>query len=135
MMNLAPLKYILISFLAVLIIIGSSGIIIGRMMCMQSGNVVYNLGPSDKCCKDDAGSTTIGSSCCDLSTANLKVDKFSGSQKVSPPAKEVNSLISPFMVPSFTYEKTNNNNRTVGETSPPPLLQQPLFLIFSFLRL
>lgn len=134
MMNLAPLKYILVIFLAFLIVIGTSGIVIGRMLCTQSGYVVYNLGPSEKCNTDDCQGTSIGSSCCDLSTADLKVDKFAGSDKVSAPKKEINPLISPFMVPAFTYEKANEPS-TIGETDPPPLLHQPLFLLFSFLRL
>lgn len=69
--------------LSSLIMIGSGGFTIGKMICLGSGYISYSIGNAKDCCGEkSACASALASGCCDLKNVSLELPEFSISEKV-----------------------------------------------------
>jgi hypothetical protein len=78
---------IFVFLLAALVLLGSGGFTVGRMVCAGNGHVSYSIGHAKDCCeKKGMAHKPLKKGCCNLKNISLSLDHFSFSQKtkVSP---------------------------------------------------
>jgi hypothetical protein len=122
---------ITIFLLSVLLLIGSGGFTVGKMVCLGNGHVSYSLGNAKDCCeKEGAPQRTIKSSCCNLINIFYSLDDFSPASKIiTNPAQLV------FAVPAFAFKVQVSNFKleTFYSDLPPPDIKDRLHSFCSLL--
>lgn len=91
------IRYVWVFLLSGLIILGSGRFTLGKMICIESGQIAYSIGKAKDCCeKNGSPEKSLTSSCCDLVNVSFSLDDFSPSSKPSSA-----SPTSFFIIPVF----------------------------------
>ena len=120
-----------ILFLAVLVLLGSGGFAVGRMVCVGNGHVSYSIGNAKDCCeKNGASHKTLKKPCCDLKTISYSLDDFNSSQKVKLSSEQFAICSLPNILPSHLPSALLH---LTSEYLPPPDGKDRLHLIGALL--
>lgn len=112
--------YTSVFLLAFLVLLGSGGFTIGKMIC--GGNEcasTYSLGLAKDCCGNDDPSEKIKSCCCELINVSYVLDDFSVSEKTNVSAQQLNFFFSS-SVPSFELHSLITYFPLTGHSPPDP---------------
>jgi len=130
-------KHISISFsvflLAFLVLAGSGGFTIGKMICGGNECAVssYSLGKAKDCCaSENESETSIKSCCCELIDVSYSLDEFSVSEKLNVSAQEFDLFFSSSI---FVCHPPFATLRLPLPAPSPPDMQQYLHFIGSLL--
>lgn len=88
--------FISVIMLAFLVLLGSGGVTVGKMIC--GGNEcssTYTLGKAKDCCASEPASGESLSCCCELIDVSYSLDEFSVSEKANVSPQELTAFISP----------------------------------------
>jgi hypothetical protein len=64
------------SILSLFLLMGGSGLVIGKMICLETGFTFYSAGEIADCCDDEKGGASVGEKCCEISTVVIQQDDF-----------------------------------------------------------
>ncbi|MEW6467477.1 MAG: hypothetical protein AB1458_01055 [Bacteroidota bacterium] len=105
--------YLFIFLVGSAILLGSVGLSIGKMVCPKSGKAIIALGqPEDccdtkpepkkekDCCKRENKPAHAEKDCCDISSVEIKLDRYTSAKKAEPPVVSEAEL-----PPSISAEK------------------------------
>jgi len=125
--------YVSIILLSALLLLGSGGFTIGKMIC--GGNEclsTYSLGAAKDCCDsgNESEKSLSRSCCCELINVSYSLDDFSVSEKTNISAKEFEFFFSSSL-PVFHFQSTLL--RIPFSDTSPPSSQDYLHLIGSLL--
>lgn len=82
-----------VSILSSLVLTGSVGLTIGRMICLGSGYTSYSIGNAKDCCGEKSPcAQDISQSCCDLRNISFKLPEFNISEKLKISVPEFHSF-------------------------------------------
>ena len=72
--------------LAVFLIAGGGGIVLGKMICLHSGHVVYSFSEAKDCCGDDCHTPVIKNKCCALTNIVIKSGDYISQSRIDIPS-------------------------------------------------
>lgn len=134
-MYICPMKrigiYISVFLLAFLVLLGSGGFTVGKMIC--GGNEcasTYSLGFAKDCCSNNSSTEKVKSCCCELINVSYALDDFSVSEKTNISAQQLNFVFLS-LVPSFELHSCITHFPLTDPSPPDP--QDYLHLIGSLL--
>jgi hypothetical protein len=120
--------------LSFIILVGGSGLIIGKMVCLKSGHVLISANEAKDCCKDEKGKTEFNDQCCDISNFSFQHQQFVGQNQLVVKASSVSSAI---LLPEFLVSSATDLHSTSQfsfPSDPPELIPGsqalPLLCIF-----
>jgi hypothetical protein len=119
-------RFALVLILSVITFVSGSGFVLGKMICLKSGNEIILPGAMDDCCaEEDSDHSFISEKCCEISNLTIDQETFITSES-SQFDKLLLTAIAPVLLPfaldvitvdnkSFT---PNNCGRTYAPTDP-----------------
>jgi hypothetical protein len=62
--------------LSLLILVSGSGLVIGKMICLHSGHVIFSASEAKDCCKDENEKPAFKKQCCAISNISFTQNHF-----------------------------------------------------------
>lgn len=77
----AAARFALILILSVITFVSGSGFVLGKMICLKSGNEIILPGAMDDCCnRQDSEQSSISEKCCEISNLTIEQEMFISSE-------------------------------------------------------
>lgn len=87
--------------LSVFILLGGTGMVIGKMVCLRSGFTKYDVKTLKACCEKEERGAVVRGNCCDISQVSFHQGNFipenSTSFKAPLPVAIISATISPLL--------------------------------------
>lgn len=105
--------------LSAFILLGGSGLIIGKMVCLKSGHTVFAAREMKDCCDKEDSGFTISDQCCDISHVSFQQNDFLHENQIMLKAAPVISI--PFSASLISFcRNTNIQSLTICNSDVPP---------------
>jgi hypothetical protein len=123
------LRLTIITVLSAFILLGGSGLVLCKMVCMKSGMTMISVQYENDCCEDESEEPSFEESCCDVELVYFLQSDFISTQINSVKAadwKVLPSFLIPQPVFNFSVAESQFVFISVAEPCPDPDLQPDL---------
>jgi hypothetical protein len=113
-------RFALVLILSVITFVSGSGFVLGKMICLKSGNEIILPGAMDECCAgEDSDQSFISEKCCEISNLTIEQETFITSES-NQFDKVLLTAVVPVLLPfALDVVLDDNNNSTLNNYGQP----------------